>query len=132
MADGQKARNVAPAELVAARQFTVPYAVNLTLTGTRGLFSPNDLYKVKDTNGDLVFKVKGVSFGSRRLLLDAAGTPLLTMKPKVFSWHQTWRVFRGESTSPNDLLFSMRRPKIFQWKDNFDVVLAVEQLQVHR
>ncbi|XP_074591707.1 protein LURP-one-related 15-like [Curcuma longa] len=121
---GQTAGYVAPPELVAARQFTVPYAVNLTLTSTGGLFTPNDLYKVKDTNGDLVFKVKGVTFGSRRLLLDAAGTRLLTMKPKASSWHEEWRVFRGESTSPNDLLFRMRKPKIFQWKDNFDVFLA--------
>ncbi|XP_074591706.1 protein LURP-one-related 15-like [Curcuma longa] len=125
MADGKTARHVVPAELVGdRRQFTVPYAVNLTLTSTDTLFSLKDLYKVEDTNGDVVFKVKGVSFSSRRLLLDAAGTPLLTMKPKALSWHETWRVFRGESTSPNDLLFSVRRPKAFQWKDNFDVVLA--------
>ncbi|XP_074587633.1 protein LURP-one-related 10-like [Curcuma longa] len=126
MADGKAARHVVPAELVAdRRQFTVPYAVNLTLTSTDALFSLKDLYKVEDTNGDVVFKVKGVSsFSSRRLLLDAAGTPLLTMKPKASSWHGAWRVFRGESTSPNDLLFSMRKPKIFQWKDDFDVFLA--------
>ncbi|XP_042450300.1 protein LURP-one-related 10-like [Zingiber officinale] len=117
---GQTARHVAPAELVAARQFTVPYAVNLTLTRTGGLFS-SDLYKVKDTNGDVVFKVKGVFFSSRRLLLDAAGTPLLTMKPKGFS---RWRVFRGESSSPDDLLFSLRKSKTFRRKDNFDVFLA--------
>ncbi|KAG6469785.1 hypothetical protein ZIOFF_070716 [Zingiber officinale] len=121
---GETARHVAPAELVAARQFTVPYAINLTLTSTGGLFSPNDHYKVKDTNGDVVFMVKGVFFSNRRLLLDTAGNPLHTMKPKAFSWHGTWRVFRGESTSPNDLLFSVRKPKVFQWKDNFDVVLA--------
>ncbi|XP_074562644.1 protein LURP-one-related 15-like [Curcuma longa] len=123
---GRRQRNVAPAELVAdQRQFTVPNAVNLTITGTDTLFALKDLYKVEDTNGDVVFKVKGVSLSSRLLLLlDAAGTPLLTMKPKVFSWHETWSVFRGESTSPNDLLFSVRKPKIFQWKDNFDVVLA--------
>ncbi|KAG6468031.1 protein LURP-one-related 10-like [Zingiber officinale] len=126
MADGKKTANhVSPAELVAARQFTVPYAVNLTLATTGGLFTPNDLYKVKDTNGDVVFMVKGVSFSSRRLLLDAAGkNPLLTMKPKASSWHEAWRVYRGDSTSPNDLLFSVRKPKVFQWKDNFDVFLA--------
>ncbi|XP_074561882.1 protein LURP-one-related 10-like [Curcuma longa] len=126
MADRQTARHVAPpTELVGGRsQFTVPYAVDLTLTRTGRLFSPNDLYKVKDTNGDVVFEVKGVFFSSRCLLLDAAATPLLTMKPKAFSWHETWRVFRGESTSSKDLLFSVRKSKIFQRKDNFDVVLA--------
>ncbi|XP_042449048.1 protein LURP-one-related 15-like [Zingiber officinale] len=120
---GQTARHVAPAELVATGKFTVPYAVNLTLSNTGGLFS-NDLYKVKDTNGDVVFKVKAAFFSSRHLLLDAKGTPLLTMKPKSFIRRGTRRVFRGESTSPNDLLFSVRKSKMFQRKDNFDVVLA--------
>ncbi|KAG6470435.1 protein LURP-one-related 15-like [Zingiber officinale] len=133
MADGKTARHVAPAELVAARQFTVPYAVNLTLTTTGGLFTPNHLYKVKDTNGDVVFMVKGVSFSSRRLLLDAAGkNPLLTMKPKASSWHEAWRVFRGDSTNPNDLVFSVQKPKMFQWKDNFDVVLATNTDEASR
>ncbi|XP_074592149.1 protein LURP-one-related 10-like [Curcuma longa] len=122
MADGKAARHVVPAELVGdRRQFTVPYAVNLTLTRTD---TSKDLYKVEDTNGDVVFKVKGSSLSSRLLLLDAAGTPLLTMKPKALTLHDTWSVFRGKSTSPNDLLFSVRRTKVFQWKDKFDVFLA--------
>ncbi|KAG6470438.1 protein LURP-one-related 15-like [Zingiber officinale] len=118
------ARDVAPAVVVVGRQFTVPYAVNLTLTDTSRLFSTNDLYKVKDTNGDLVLKVNGFFLRTRCLLLDAAGTPLLTMKPKALSRHETWNVFRGDSTSPNDLLFKVQTSKIFQRKNNFDVVLA--------
>ncbi|XP_042448837.1 protein LURP-one-related 15-like [Zingiber officinale] len=129
---GKTARDVAPAVVVVGRQFTVPYAVNLTLTSTGGLFSPNDLYKVKDANSDVVFKVKGFFFSSRCLLLNAAGNPLLTMKPKAFSWHETWRVFRGDSTNSKDLLFSVRKHKIFQWKDNFDVVLATNTDQAAR
>ncbi|XP_074562645.1 protein LURP-one-related 15-like [Curcuma longa] len=119
MADGKTGRDV-----VVGRQFSVNHSTNFTVTGTASLFSPNDRYKVMDLNGDVVFKANGFLFGCRCLLLDAAGNPLLTIKPKVFSWHQTWRVFRGKSTSPNDLLFSVRKPQIFQWKDNFDVVLA--------
>ncbi|XP_042450477.1 protein LURP-one-related 15-like [Zingiber officinale] len=122
----QTSRHVARAEQVAARQFTVPYAVNLKLTSTGGLFS-NDLYKVNDTNGDVVFKViKGGIFFINLRLVDATGNPLLTMKPEAFSCHETWRVFRGDSTGPNDLLFSVRKHKIFQWKDNFDVFLATD------
>ncbi|XP_074561883.1 protein LURP-one-related 15-like [Curcuma longa] len=119
MADGKTGRDV-----VVGRQFSVGHSTTFTVTGTASLFSPNDRYKVMDLNGDVVFKAKGFFFGCRCLLLDAAGNPLLTIKPKVFSWQQTWRVFRGKSTSPNDLLFSVRKPKIFQWKDNFDVLLA--------
>ncbi|KAG6469788.1 protein LURP-one-related 10-like [Zingiber officinale] len=121
---GKTARDVAPAVVVVDRQFTVSRAVNFTVTSTRSLLSPSDHYKATDINGDVVLKVKGFCFSSRCLLLDAADTPLLTIKPKAFTCHETWRVFRGESTSPNDLLFSVRKSKIFQWNDNFDVVLA--------
>ncbi|XP_074560576.1 protein LURP-one-related 15-like [Curcuma longa] len=120
----QTGRDVAPAVVVVGRQFSVRNAVNFTVTRTASLFSPNDRYEAMDINGDVVLKGKGFFFNFGCLLLDAAGIPLLTIEPKVFSWHQTWRVFRGESTSPNDLLFSMRKPQIFQWKDNFDVILA--------
>ncbi|KAG6469790.1 protein LURP-one-related 15-like [Zingiber officinale] len=123
--DGQTAKDVAPAVVVVGRHFTVCRAVNFTITTTGGLLCLNGYYEVKDTNGDVVFKAKGFRcFRDRWLLLDAAGTPLLTMKQKAYTWHARWRVFRGESTSPNDLLFSVRKPKICQWKDNFDVILA--------
>ncbi|XP_074560577.1 protein LURP-one-related 15-like [Curcuma longa] len=120
----QTGRDVGPAVVVVGRQFSIRNAVNFTVTRTASLFSPNDRYKVMDINDDVVFKGKG--FFDLRGPCETAPTPnhFRRCRHAVFSWHQTWRVFRGESTSPNDLLFSVRKPQIFQWKDNCDVILA--------
>lgn len=33
---------------------------------------------------------------------------------KAWSLHEEWQVFRGDSTKKNDLLFRVRRSKVFQ------------------
>lgn len=38
--------------------------------------------------------------------------------------HDRWEVFRGESTEPKDLIFSVKRSSIFQLKTKLDVFLA--------
>lgn len=93
--------------------------VRKVLTMTGGNFA------VTDVNGNIMFKVKGVlSFRGRRVLLDAAGNPIVTLCQKMMSMHERWQVFRGESTKPRDLLFSAKRSSLFQWKTKLDVFLA--------
>uniref|UniRef100_A0A8R7RFE5 Protein LURP-one-related 15 n=2 Tax=Triticum urartu TaxID=4572 RepID=A0A8R7RFE5_TRIUA len=50
--------------------------------------------------------------------------PLLTMQEKVFSMHHRWEVFRGDSTSSGDLLFSVKTTSLIQLKTEMDVFLA--------
>nr|QEE59969.1 UPF0706 protein isoform 1 [Betula platyphylla] len=38
--------------------------------------------------------------------------------------HSTWKVFRGDSTDSGDLLFSVKRSSLFQFKTTLDVFLA--------
>lgn len=71
-------------QAVIGPQYCAPYPVDLSvvrkvLTITDGNFA------VTDTGGNVIFKVKGVLFSikTRRLILDAAGTPIMTLKPKV-------------------------------------------------
>ncbi|GMN40498.1 hypothetical protein TIFTF001_009717 [Ficus carica] len=84
-------------------------------------------FAVTDVNGNIMFKVKGVlSFRGRRVLLDATGNPIVTLRQKLMTMHARWQVFRGESTKSRDLLFSAKRTSIFQWKwkTKLDVFLA--------
>ncbi|KAM0898553.1 hypothetical protein ACQ4PT_021873 [Festuca glaucescens] len=73
-----------PAPLpVVGHQFCAPYVVPLTVTKKALSISDGD-FAITDANGALVLKVKGSIFTMRhrRVLLDAAGQPLLSMQEK--------------------------------------------------
>jgi hypothetical protein len=74
-----------PAPLpVVGHQFCAPYVVPLTVTKKALSISDGD-FAITDANGALVLKVKGSIFSMRhrRVLLDAAGQPILSMQEKV-------------------------------------------------
>ncbi|EMS68499.1 hypothetical protein TRIUR3_16300 [Triticum urartu] len=106
-------------------EFFAPYVVPLTVTKKALSLSDGD-FAITDANGAVVLKVKGAIFSirSRRTILDGAGMPLLTMQEKVFSMHHRWEVFRGDSTSSGDLLFSVKTTSLIQLKTEMDVFLA--------
>ncbi|GLT45532.1 hypothetical protein SLA2020_193570 [Shorea laevis] len=83
-------------------------------------------FVVTDINGNIMFKVKGSAFSihNNRVLLDAAGNPIVTLRQKIMSAHDRWQVFRGESTNSSDLIFAVKRSSMFQWKTKLDVFLA--------
>ncbi|KAF5181126.1 Lurp-one-related [Thalictrum thalictroides] len=78
---------------------------------------------VSDVNGNILFKVKGSFFTlhDKRVLLDAAGNPLLSMHQKMLSAHRRWEVYRGESS---DLLFSVKKSSMLQVRTSLDVFHA--------
>ncbi|MQM10266.1 hypothetical protein Taro_043160 [Colocasia esculenta] len=117
-----------PAGAVAAvvgPQFCAPYPVDLTVTKKALSITDGD-FAVTDINGNVVFRVKGVflSIRDRRVLLDAAGNPLISMQQKVLTAHRRWQVFRGESSDEKDLLFSAKKSHLIQFKTELDVFLA--------
>lgn len=118
---------LAPAPVaVVSPQFCAPHVVPLTVTKKAMSFSGGDFTVTDDTNGAVVLQVKGtyLSVRSHRVLHDAAGRAILTMQRKVFSMHDKWKVFRGDSTAANDLLFTVKKTSIFQLKTKLDVFLA--------
>uniref|UniRef100_A0A7N0UFS8 Protein LURP-one-related 15 n=1 Tax=Kalanchoe fedtschenkoi TaxID=63787 RepID=A0A7N0UFS8_KALFE len=105
--------------------FCAPYPVDLTIA--RKLFNITEgNFAVTDVNGSIMFKIKGKFFSirDRRLLLDAADRPVLTLQQKVLTAHRRWQVFRGDSTSSSDLLFSVKKSSLLQFKTELDVFLA--------
>ncbi|GLU14485.1 hypothetical protein SLE2022_310500 [Rubroshorea leprosula] len=112
---------------VISPQFLAPYPVDLQVVRkvlsdilTEGNFA------VTDINGNIMFQVKGkfLSIRDRRVMLDAAGTPIVTLRPKLMTVHDRWEAFRGESTEEKDLLFRVKRSSLIQLKTKLHVFLA--------
>ncbi|KAF0908243.1 hypothetical protein E2562_023864 [Oryza meyeriana var. granulata] len=111
---------------VVGPHFCAPYVVPLTVTKKSISLTDGD-FTVTDANDAVVLMVKGTLFSirHRRVLLDAAGQPLLSMHEKVFSMHHRWEVFRGDSTNASDMLFSVKKSSMIQlMKTELDVFLA--------
>ncbi|KAJ3669426.1 hypothetical protein LUZ60_011376 [Juncus effusus] len=110
---------------VVGQQFCAPYVVMLTVTKKAISLTDGD-FVVSDVNGEVLMKVQGRFFSlrDRRVLCDAAGTPIISMKEKILSMHSRWNVFRGDSSDPNDLIFTVKKSHIFQFKTELDVFLA--------
>ncbi|PWA84053.1 LURP1-like domain-containing protein [Artemisia annua] len=65
------------------------------------------------------------TFHRKRLVLDPDYRPLLLLQEKNLSAHQRWNVFRGESKSDSDLIFTCKHKHISQWfKMQVNVFLA--------
>ncbi|KAJ7950077.1 Protein LURP-one-related like [Quillaja saponaria] len=111
--------------VVVSPDYSSPNPVNLTMV--KKLLNVSDAhFAVTDVNGTLIFKIKGavLNFRERRILVDAAGTPVASLKSKLLTAHKRWQVFRGDSVDPEDLLFSARMAHMFQDRTEFDVFLA--------
>ncbi|KAH6777946.1 LURP-one-like protein [Perilla frutescens var. frutescens] len=115
----------APPVAVVSPQFCVGYLVDLTIT--RKLMTLKDgTFGVTDVNGNIMFQIKGKVFSlhDRRVLLDAAGIPIITFQQKLLSAHRRWQVFRGESTDSKDLIFSVKKSSMLQLKTKLEVFMA--------
>jgi len=66
-------------------QYCAPYPVELAVV--KKVMTIADNLTVTDVNGNIVFKVKGSVFTIRdhRVLVDAAGNPIITLRRKVCS-----------------------------------------------
>ncbi|XP_027352221.1 protein LURP-one-related 10-like [Abrus precatorius] len=106
-------------------QFCAPYPVDLAVVKKVMTISDGN-FVVTDINGNVVFKVKGslLTLRDRRVLIDAAGNPIVTLRRKIMTVHDRWQAFRGESTDPKDLIFTLKRSSLIQFKTKLDVFLA--------
>ncbi|KAK3028262.1 hypothetical protein RJ639_037596 [Escallonia herrerae] len=108
---------------VAGPQFCVPHPTELAIT--RKVFSmSDDEFVVTDVNDNVVLKVREKTFSKRRRLVDAAGNTIISFRPKSWTRHRRWEVFRGDSKNPADLLFSAKLSSLLQLKTNLNVYLA--------
>ncbi|KAK4582255.1 hypothetical protein RGQ29_025434 [Quercus rubra] len=111
---------------VISPHYCAPYPVDLGIV-RKVLTLSDGNFVVTDTNGNIIFKVKGVLLTlvhQRRIIVDAAGNPIVTIRDKVMSAHSRWQAFRGESTDSKDLLFSAKTHSVLYLKTKLDVYLA--------
>ncbi|PWA92989.1 hypothetical protein CTI12_AA075940 [Artemisia annua] len=117
-----------PPSAIVSPDFLAPYPVDLTIV--RKLMSLSDgNFAVTDVNGNVMFKVKAKHFSlrDRRVLLDANGVPVLSFQKKVFSFHNKWVVYRGDSSDSKDIIFSAKRSSLIQFKTSLNVFLGCNE-----
>ncbi|KAI3958083.1 hypothetical protein MKW98_020725 [Papaver atlanticum] len=111
--------------VVISPQYCTPNQVDLYIAKRIKKITEGRNLGVFDINGNNIFKViKSSLFSSRRILLDSAGVPLVSLKPMKFSVPRRWKVYRGDSSDSKDMLFSVKRSNFLQFKSSFDVFLA--------
>ncbi|PSS17678.1 Protein LURP-one-related like [Actinidia chinensis var. chinensis] len=81
---------------------------------------------VTDTKGNLLFKVKKSHFKvhDQRVLIDAAGNHIVTLKEKMMTAHNRWEVCNGDSSSSKNIVFSAKTSHVIQLKTKLQVFLA--------
>ncbi|KAK9986248.1 hypothetical protein SO802_031199 [Lithocarpus litseifolius] len=106
-------------------QYCASYPVDLAIV-KKVLTITDGNFVVTDINGNVIFKVKGtlLTLHDRRTLLDAAGNPIVTLREKIMSAHDRWQIFRGESVEAKDLIFSVKRSSMIQFRTKLHVFLA--------
>uniref|UniRef100_A0A6N2KHA4 Uncharacterized protein n=1 Tax=Salix viminalis TaxID=40686 RepID=A0A6N2KHA4_SALVM len=73
---------------------------------------------------ELAGKRKLLTLHDRRFIKDAAGNTLVNLGKKIMTMHGSWEAFRGESNEEKDLLFTIKKSKLIQFKTELDVFLA--------
>lgn len=70
--------------VVVSSQFLAPYPVDLVIS-EKLMTLKEGSFAVSDVNGDIMFSVKGSVFSlhDKRVLVDSAGTPIVTFRQKV-------------------------------------------------
>ncbi|XP_022743298.1 protein LURP-one-related 15-like [Durio zibethinus] len=106
-------------------QYCCPQPVDLVMVGKVWTLTEGN-FTVTDINGNIMFKIKAKSFSMHdcRLLLDATGNPICTLRPKIMTAHDRWQVFRGESTEEKDLIITVKRSSMIQVKSKLHVFLG--------
>ncbi|KAG6433721.1 hypothetical protein SASPL_105336 [Salvia splendens] len=107
------------------RKFCLPRSIDLTISKNIWQIGQAN-FVVTKSNGEIIFKIKGAifSFNTTRVVYNAAGVPIVTLRKKTFSILSTWQVFRGEGKDQKDLIFSVRRSSFFQMKTKLSVFVA--------
>eukprot|EP01018_Ginkgo_biloba_P035143 Gb_20017 [translate_table: standard] len=104
-------------------QHCVASPIQLTMQRT-GFWGTNRI--IRDPVENTIFTVEGhaCSLNSKRVLVDAAGNGLVTMKSKSGSCRRRWEVFGHNSEAGQSLLLSVRQASIWQSRMNLNVYLA--------
>ncbi|TKY65731.1 LURP-one-related 15 [Spatholobus suberectus] len=87
--------------------YCTPDSVNLQINTEKSV--------TYDVNGERVFYIKDTLFTLQDpVLCDGKGNPIVTLHKKNMTLHGRWQVFKGKSSDPSELLFSVKRSSMIQ------------------
>ncbi|KAI3927106.1 hypothetical protein MKX01_029874 [Papaver californicum] len=112
--------------VVIAPQYCKPYQVDFHIAKKVGYITEDNNLAAFDINGKKIFKVTTKYFKRYRVLVDAAGVPLVSLKQKNYA-SSRWNAYRGDSENSKDLLFSVKKTRFLgflAFKTNLDVLLV--------
>nr|GEW89765.1 protein LURP-one-related 10-like [Tanacetum cinerariifolium] len=106
---------------VIGSQFVAPHPLEVIVE----IFSSGNIV-ITDTDNKIILKVKPCdsSFHLQRLLVDPYDRPLVLLREKNLSEHKRWEVFRGDSKTDSNLIFSTKTKHMIQSKTHVNVFLA--------
>ncbi|KAI3925190.1 hypothetical protein MKW92_024029 [Papaver armeniacum] len=112
--------------VIISPQYCKPYPVDLYTAKKVEHITEGNYLGAFDINGNTIFKVTTKNLKRHLILVDAAGVPLVSLKPKKLFGR--WNAYRGDSTKSKDLLFIVKSSnylkKFFQFDTYLDVFLA--------
>ncbi|XP_061351652.1 protein LURP-one-related 14-like [Gastrolobium bilobum] len=105
--------------------FCVPHPTEVTVKKKYHGFFLNQRYEVLDANGNLLLQVDGSSLNiqKKRVMRDAVGTLILTMREKLLTLRHRWMVHKGRSTEQKDLIFGVQRSHPLDMEPRLDVFM---------
>ncbi|KAF5471472.1 hypothetical protein F2P56_008260 [Juglans regia] len=114
-------------------QYCEPYPVDLSVVREDKFMSPGNFVvtATNESKNTVIFTGKRnlrTLDLDQRVLLDAAGKPIVTLRQKrmIMTSQQRWNVYRGKSKEPRDLIFTVNKGSVsmFQRKAKVHVFLA--------
>ncbi|ESQ54965.1 hypothetical protein EUTSA_v10026215mg [Eutrema salsugineum] len=118
--------NATGSGVIVDARFCAKYPVELVIV-RKWMKIKQGNFVITDVNGNMLFKVNDRVFGlhDQRTLLDSSGSPVLTLRDKMMTMHNRWKVFRGGSTEESDLLYTVKKSSMVQFFDTkLDVFLS--------
>ncbi|KAL4567576.1 hypothetical protein LXL04_023164 [Taraxacum kok-saghyz] len=82
-------------------------------------------FLITDIDHNILLKVKqcNTSCHRERVVLDIHDKPILMAREKIVTGHNRWNVFKGDSKSKKDKIFSIKKSHIIQFRPSVDVFL---------
>ncbi|XP_023737759.1 protein LURP-one-related 10 [Lactuca sativa] len=121
MAQSNKAPSSSPVSVIGS-QFLAPHQLDLIVDRIS-----SGILLITDINHKIIFKVKPCDsfFHEQRVLLDVDDQPIVLMRNKSMTAHDGWYVFRGDSESKSDMIFTTKKHCVIQlFKSDVNVFLA--------
>ncbi|XP_047306438.1 protein LURP-one-related 15-like [Impatiens glandulifera] len=113
-----------PLAVVGSKYCISEFPVDLVIVRKAEALTAGNLI-VTDILENVMFKLEVQwSLHDRRILLDPAGNPVVTLRQKIRTLHGRWQVFRGDSHDEKDLLFTAKTSSWAQFKTKMAVFLT--------